>query len=141
MCYFPVISAVVLPPLLLLMCCYVAPPTGHQEGDRLEERHKGLTEAAALALAPVENQLGKLKIKQKDSQSRTDREVPASLFLLVGRGKKVQCTRENPALFLSDSVFVQAVLNYLPVCLKDAQGNFDISSSEPTLKSFWPTKA
>lgn len=42
---------------------------------------------------------------------------------------------------LSDSVFVQAVLNYLPVCLKDTQGNFDISSCEPALKSFWPTKA
>lgn len=45
------------------------------------------------------------------------------LFLLMGRGKKVQRTPENPDA-LSDSVFVQAVLNYLPVCLKDGSGEF-----------------
>lgn len=52
----------------------------------------------------VENQLWKLKIKQKNSQSRTEREVPNSLFLVVGRGNKVQRTRENPALSLRFSL-------------------------------------
>ncbi len=54
-------------------------------------------------------------------------------------GERKCRVHERTRRSLSDSVFVQAVLNYLPVCLKDARGNFDISSLEPALESFWPT--
>ncbi len=145
---FPFISAVLLLPRLFSMSCHVAPPTGHREGDRLlqlsvrEEKLKGLTEAAAVS--PAAGRKPALKAQNKAEEFTVAITERSARILVPSCGTRKESavhTQERTQHSLSDSVFVHAWLNYLPVCLKAAQGNLDISSSQPALKSLWPIKA
>lgn len=123
------------------MCCHVAPPTGHQEGDRLvccsalsgKENTRVWLKPQQKLWFPAEHQLWKLNIKQNNSQSRTEREVPASLFLLEGRGKKVQRTPENPALSLRFKLCSGCAELFRPVFKRRLGGILTLALRSPHL--------
>lgn len=70
------------------------------------KRHTSLTQRAAeTSGCGLKIKSKKLKIQQRNSQSRTGKVVPDSLFLLVGRGEKVQRAQESPAHSQIQSLF------------------------------------